>query len=372
MLIILGVLLALIVVAIGFCLFFFFKRMLSTFGVDVKNKWVKVVVVALAVVFALLSAYIMNVASVVILHVVIIGLIIQFFNFIIKKIFRHRYDGFDMWKKIYGSGVLPILLTILIIITANVNLHNIVETNYTVYTDKSIRSQGYRVALVADVHFGVSLTYDELVEKCEQISARDVDVLALCGDIVDNSTSTEQMEEVFTAFSNVRTKYGVYYVYGNHDRPMNMLTSEYTSDELINVIKNCGITILRDSVVRIADDFVMIGREDAMTRDRLPLNELLLDVDKNSFVLTLDHQPNQYAENGKEGTDLLLSGHTHGGQLFPINIIMKVFGINDGVYGLYQIDSDTQAVVTSGFAGWNYPVKNAAPAEYVIIDILPN
>ena len=69
------------------------------------------------------------------------------------------------------------------------------------------------------------------------------------------------------------------------------------------------------------------------------------------------------------GTDLLLSGHTPGGQLFPINYVQEWIPFNDGVYGRYDIDDDTVAIITSGFATWSYPSKTAAPAEYVIVDI---
>jgi predicted MPP superfamily phosphohydrolase len=112
-----------------------------------------------------------------------------------------------------------------------------------------------------------------------------------------------------------------------------------------------------------------VGREDRSVSKRKPLQALMETVDHDSFVLTLDHQPCEYKENGKYGSDLVLSGHTHGGQLFPINYLQMLIPFNDGVYGRYQIDADTQAIVTAGFATWNYPSKTAAAAEYVIIDI---
>ena len=100
----------------------------------------------------------------------------------------------------------------------------------------------------------------------------------------------------------------------------------------------------------------------------MPINDLLADVNPNAFLLMLDHQPNQYKENAEAGIDLILSGHTHAGQFFPLNWVYEVIKLDDAVYGHYRID-DMQAIVTSGFADWNYPVKTAGPAEYIVVDI---
>lgn len=370
-----GLLIALVpvLVAIAFFFYFFFRRMFSTFGANTKNKWAISALILLAILATLASAQIMSVVSIIMLHIVFIGLIVQFVNFLIKKIVNKKYDDkFSVWKKIYGSGVLPILLTVVVMILGCFNLHNVVSTNYTVYTDKPIRTDGYRVALIADVHFGVSLDSEKLKQKCDEISDDNVDFVILCGDIVDNSTTADEMKTVFETFGKIQSKYGVFYTYGNHDRPMSLLKSDYTQEELANVIENAGITILQDETEIINGELALIGREDRMKDNRNSVDALVTVIDTDKFILVADHQPNQYDENVQANVDLIVSGHTHGGQIFPLNVVMKVFGINDGVYGQYMLSENTQAIVTSGLAGWSYPIKTAAPAEYVIIDILPN
>ena len=133
-----------------------------------------------------------------------------------------------------------------------------------------------------------------------------------------------------------------------------------------------GITLLQDETVLLTEDFALIGREDKSRKNRKELSELTEDLKDGIFRLVLDHQPNQYEENGADGTDLLLSGHTHGGQIFPLNLLMGIIPFNDGTYGAYELSNGGTAIVTSGFAGWNFPIKTAAPAEYAVIDILPN
>ena len=364
-----------VLIAIFFYLYKFLKRICETFGINTNNKWARVVIIVTTVFFTVMCINIASVGALIVLHIVMIALLVQFVNFIVKKIAGKIYiEGFLPWKKIYGSGVIPVFLTAVILILGYLNLHNVVETNYTIYTHKNIRSEGYRIVLIADVHFGVSLNYDELLEKCHEISKKNADVVILCGDVVDNSTSAEELKLVFAALGTIKSEYGIFYVHGNHDRPMSVIESKYTEDDLIDAIEANGIRILQDDTVQVTDDLVLIGRDDKSIertgKSRLSIDELVSSVDQEDFILTLDHQPNQYAENGRVGTDLLLSGHTHGGQLFPINLLMKIIKFNDAVYGHYKIDEDTQAIVTSGFAGWSYPVKTAAPSEYVIIDIL--
>lgn len=365
-----------IVLGVAVYFYFFLQRMLSTFGAPVKKRWMQIVIGFVALLLGWMCSDIRSLSIVVILHLFLLAVLMHPINFAMRKIFSGRSKKVtSVWRRIYGSGAIPILLSALILVGGYVNLHNVVETHYTVATEKNIRSEGYRIVLIADVHFGVSLDYEELLQKCEEINATDPDLVVLCGDIIDGSTTGEQMREVYRALGTLKSELGTYYVHGNHDRPFSYDSYTYTVDDLLHTIAENGITVLDDEVVQITDDLVLVGREDRSSDrfgngGRASLDELFASVDTDDFVLTLDHQPNEYAENGKIGTDLLLSGHTHGGQLFPIDIIQELIPFNDGVYGLYDIDSDTRAIVTSGFATWNYPMKTAAPSEYVVIDVV--
>lgn len=369
----------LIPVALGVAVYFYFflRRMLSTFGAPVEKRPMQIGIGIAALLLGWFSSDISEGSAIIVLHIFMIAVLMHPINFAIRKLFSGRSEKtVSVWKKIHGSGAIPILLSAILLTYGYFNLHTVVQTSYTVYTDKEIRQEGYRIALIADVHYGVSLDYEELLEKCAEINATEPDIVILCGDIIDDSANGDQMREVYRALGTLKSEFGTYYVHGNHDRPFSFLDNySYTPEEQLNTMKENGITVLQDDVVQITEDFVLIGREDRSSDrfghgGRADLSTLFEQVDKADFVLTLDHQPNQYAENGKAGTNLLLSGHTHGGQLFPLNLLMMIVPFNDGLYGLYEIDSDTTAIVTSGFAGWNFPVKTAAPAEYVIIDVV--
>ena len=229
------------IIGIAFYLYFFLRRTLSVFGLDTKQRAVKYSLTAASILLALCSFLGEGFGLVIYLHLMLLSLLVRFVQFIIRKTIGKKRPLF-FWQKIYHSGAIPLVLTAVILFGGYLNLHSVSMTRYTVYTEKDIRSEGYRVALIADVHFGVSLDEKELLEKCKEISREEPDIVILCGDIVDNSTTKEGMRTVFNALGSIESEFGVYYVYGNHDRPMSLVKSPFTEKELNEAITASGIT----------------------------------------------------------------------------------------------------------------------------------
>ena len=126
---------------------------------------------------------------------------------------------------------------------------------------------------------------------------------------------------------------------------------------------------MNDAKVTINNDIVLVGRSDAEWENsvnRMDVNEIFNESDLSKYIVVLDHQPVEYEENAQEGVDLQLSGHTHGGQVFPYGVIYNLSGRLN--YGEYEI-GDMKQIVSSGLTGWGWPMRNEAKCEYVLINI---
>ena len=357
--------------------YFFLRRAVRAFGVDTKRRRNKLLLWGGATAIGICSLVLQSFFVPFLLHFFMFAALFQIGNFIFRKIARKHYEnGFSVWKKIYALSLLPILLTAVALVYGYVNLHTVVATHYTVQTEKDIREEGYRAVFLSDVHYGVSLDREELQAVCDEITAQKPDFVILGGDIVDHETGKEKTREAFEIFGTVESTYGTFFVFGNHDRPMRGMPSEfadqYGEEELIALIEACGIRVLQETIADVGENYeiALMGREDRSVPERDSVLGFTSSTFVDVFRLMIDHQPCDYRENGDHGTDLVLSGHTHGGQFFPLNYLMTFFG-NDAVYGRTDIDENTVAIVSSGLACWGYPYKTAAPAEYLVIDIVP-
>ena len=118
------------------------------------------------------------------------------------------------------------------------------------------------------------------------------------------------------------------------------------------IIKKNNVHVMEDNVELIDNRFYIIGRADKSEEygaGRKNMEELVKDLDPDKFSIVLDHQPEDYASQADSGVDLVLSGHTHGGQLFPLMTVEKLTGMtpDDRIYGYEKRDS-TNFIVTSG------------------------
>ena len=371
---VIGIVLLAAAAALGILIYRYVRRTAAAYGLDTDRFRVKLVLLAATVGIVLLTADFTSAPSAVCWHFLTAALLTELADRIVRKCSGERYEtDCRVWHRLVARGLIPLALTAVILTWGMINMYHVVETRYSLTTEKEIRDEGWRVILIADVHYGVLPGRQALIGKCAEISEKHPDVVILCGDIVDNETAPEEVEEAFAAFGSIRAKHGVYYVYGNHDRSTERLPAGFSDEFLKNAIESSGIRILQDETLALEGGMTLIGREDYYAprngRERKPLSELLRGTDRNSFLMVLDHQPREYAENVEQQTDLILSGHTHAGQLFPAGIVEEIIGFCDGVYGLYEPGGSTRAIVTSGFAGWTYPFRTERVSEYVTVDI---
>lgn len=351
-----------IVVAAGVCFILKrYKRFSFMQKAAEKNKklWVALLCIPVAV-FILLIYIDMYVGLIGMLHLIafwaLCSLIAKVIGKLTKKDIRHDFEG-----------VAAILLTIAYLGAGWYFAHHVYETSYTVNTSKDV-GEGIRVAQIADLHLGVTLDGDEFAEQLERIEKTKPDVLVVTGDFVDDDSKKSEMIKACDALGEIETTYGVYFTFGNHDKAYMPESCDYTEEELRDELVKNNVIILEDESVLIDDRFYIIGRQDRSEKKRAKMSELVDGLDKDKYMIVLDHQPNDYDNETESEVDLVLSGHTHGGHVFPAGILGYLMGANDKVYGQERINK-TDFVVTSGISGWAIPFKTFAISEYVIIDI---
>lgn len=362
---------ALLMILLSIYLYYYIARALRRVKVDVKKNQVKLIIIALVLIIMYFSLRDLGIGIVVLLHIVVLALVMDLLNYIFKILSKRNTIAFNKWRTVYESGIVPIILTAIILAYGYWNMNDIVEKDYKIYTNKNIREEGYRVAMISDLHYGTVMNREKLQAVCNDIEESEPDIVVLCGDIVDEKTTIEQMKEVTEILGDIKSKYGVFYIYGNHDDARYSSIPSYTKDELKNELLLNNIHVLVDESYEINDDFVIVGRDDegfSKEEGRKSSEDLIANIDKSKFILLLDHQPSELNLNSSLGYDLQLSGHTHKGQIWPAGLISELFNFNELEYGYKKI-GDYEIIVSSGISGWNYPIRTGSKSEYLIIDI---
>ena len=213
------------------------------------------------------------------------------------------------------------------------------------------------ICLISDIHAGSGnrdALYDEILQMTKNESP---DLILIDGDIFDETTGKADIEKVCGMLGEMQAPLGMYFTYGNHDDP----SSAYMLEQL----EKTGAVYLRDEVVRLNDDLVLVGRKDDGEADRASCSELITtaDVRTDDTVLVLQHRPTEFQTLSEAGADLVVAGHTHG---FNIPMIAAVYWNADLVYGR-ETYGDMTAVVTSGVSGWGFSYKLPAINEVVMI-----
>lgn len=306
-------------------------------------------------------------AVVAVIHLVVFWLLSDLLFYIIKKI---RRKGFA-----YNfAGALAVMTTVIYLSVGWVLAHNVWVTHYDIRTDKAVGD--LRIVMFADSHIGSTFDGDGFKAHVQKMQKYDPDIVIIAGDYVDDDTSREDMIKSCRALGTLRTTYGVYYAFGNHDKGYYSDSHRsYSAADLIAELKKNDVIILQDEVRLVDDRFYIIGRQEAdeirRGTARAEIAELTGGLDGDKFSIVINHQPTDYAAESKAGVDLVLSGHTHGGQMVPIGAISDLFGMNDRVYGREKRGS-TDFIVTSGISDWAFGFKTGCYSEFVVIDVHGN
>ena len=221
-----------------------------------------------------------------------------------------------------------------------------------------------RIVLASDIHAGVIIGPKEVHRMAEQIEGLKPDLILLPGDIVDRSA--DDIMHLVDAFKEFKAPLGVFGTTGNHEYYAGL-------DGALAFCKAAGIRMLMNEMVELPNGLVIAGIEDrtalAMHRHRPTVKEFLADVPPDKPVILMDHQPETHEAlaAGDAGADLVVSGHTHGGQLWPFTLLTRsTYRFH---HGYYSLDGKGHIIISDGIGNWGPPMRIDAPPEVVLITL---
>lgn len=223
-------------------------------------------------------------------------------------------------------------------------------------TTKNVQ-QKQRIVVASDIHLGYTNGIRKLKDFVKIINDQNPDIVLLCGDTFDRSLRPIKEKNMVAELKNIKGK--VYIISGNHEYYGNR-------EGAFKLFADAGFTVLSDSVAIPTNDIYIVGRDDRTNKDRKPLNDLVSGLDHNKVIIVMDHQPYHLEEAEQAGVDFQFSGHTHDGQVFPINLITN--RVYEKAYG-YLKKGNTQYYITSGLGLWGPHLRIGTRSEIVVLDL---
>lgn len=242
------------------------------------------------------------------------------------------------------------------------------EAKHLVIEDVDIKiknlSRSYNIVQLSDIHIGGLINEDYIRDMVEKVNGLKPDLVVITGDLID--IKIENARDALHELTKLHSTYGSYFIVGNHEYFHGL-------EEIIDTVNGLGIKVLENENVYIGEKgkgFNLAGvydwfgyRADKFKPD---IDKALENKDENSPTILLAHQPRYIAEV-KNGVDLMLSGHTHGGQLYPFRALVKI--VQPYISGLHQHNDELQIYINRGSGFWGPPMRLGSMAEITNITI---
>ncbi len=288
------------------------------------------------------------------------------------------YGGYGLITSLMGEAVsnsalvdfalraLALVVFLGLFIYALYNAYVPTVRKLSVHIDKPL-ARTLKIAVASDLHIG-RLFGGGAIDRLQRLIVQNkADILLMPGDIMDDNT------QAFTDFDmaanltelSASVPYGIYATLGNHDL--------YGHEQSISeALRGAGVKLLNDEVLCIEHEGTavwLVGRFDNHKHQRVATTELLAQVDTKQPIILLDHRPSDITEHSQLSIDLQVSGHTHNGQIFPANLIVKA--INRVGYG-YEAIGKGHFLVSSGYGFWGIPFRLGSRSEVWLISLTGN
>ncbi len=292
---------------------------------------------------------------------------------------KKREPTFSRWQTLI-IGIIYLVLLIGLMTYGLFHARKIDVNNYNVTVNKECDGlENLKVVLVADMHMGYSVNTSMMQDMVDKINAQNPDLVVFAGDIYDNDYyAIKEPEKIIEIFSSIKSKYGTFACYGNHDIDELILggftfsgDNKEASLEMDNLLAESNVKLLQDEGVLIDNKFYLFGRPDRVKLGRgiykrKKPKEIVENLDVTKPIFVIDHRPEQFEELAEAGVDLDFSGHTHAGQFFPLNLTSKITWKNP--WGIYVTDNMTN-ITTSGVGFYGPPIRIGSDAEVAVVNV---
>lgn len=260
-----------------------------------------------------------------------------------------------------GYYCVSVCIVIVAMIIGSYNFWHPQVTERNVVVQKTASSvKNLRIAMVSDIHLGYLIDRNILHMYVDKILEQKPDVIFLVGDIIDYDLPYLQEQRMDLELRRLSAPYGVYASTGNHEYRLN-------GEEKIKWLSNeAGLTVLRDSALFVANSFYVVGREDDKAPHKKKLSDILSKVDKSFPVLVMNHEPHFLEEEADNKVDVAFYGHTHDGQLFPANLLVKtMYELSHG----YKKKGNTHIFVSSGLGLSGPQYRIGTISEIMVVNV---
>ena len=211
------------------------------------------------------------------------------------------------------------------------------------------------------------------------INSENADIVVIAGDIFDNNfDALDNPERLEMLLSQINSTYGTYAVFGNHDVTETLIAGFPISSKnaprdprMYEFLEKSNISVLEDETAIIDNSFYLTGRLDEKrtgngTKKRASLDELTKNLDPSMPLFVISHEPDHLSDYNAHSVDIVLSGHTHAGQFFPLTIVQPF--VWENYWGMKMIDS-MYSFVTSGIGVYGPDMRVGTNSEVMVIDV---
>ena len=277
----------------------------------------------------------------------------------------------QLWRALWLDGLTPWLLTALIWWRGRRRAVRLRTTRYRLATEKPLPGGKLTIVQVSDVHPNpaAAMHSGRIPELRAKIEACRPDLLVFTGDIFDEYTEPEEFAAFCALFGQLQAPLGKYYVLGNHDLFHHWREPSFDRAALEQAMAKAGVRILEDTDV-LVQGVRIVGRKDYLYTGgrRFTAAELQPEGPDSHYTVWLDHEPRDFKNAAAAGADLILSGHTHGGQVWPAGAV-GMAARNERNYGKKRVGVRCTAIVSGGTGTWGYRLRTQGKTEIVCVEV---